>query len=64
MKTAHEVYHSNCNFSSVYAYDSANDGPEVEVITRILASHPWIMSITDIRTPMVVERHKFFPKGD
>lgn len=25
--------------SSVYAYDRADDGPEVEVITRIRASH-------------------------
>ena len=28
------------NSASVYDYDTADDGPECEVITRILASHP------------------------
>lgn len=27
----------------VYDYDAADDGPEVEIITRILASHPGLV---------------------
>jgi hypothetical protein len=29
------------NFASVYEYDPANDGPECETITRILAHQPF-----------------------
>ena len=38
--TGHEVYHRSEQLISVYEYDSADNGPECEVITRILASHP------------------------
>ena len=38
--TAHEIHFFWSGFAHTYAYNSANDGPECEVITRILASHP------------------------
>ena len=39
--SAHELYRlENVFFPSVYTYDPADDGPECEIITRILASHP------------------------
>lgn len=63
--TAHREHWEQHNNTSIYQYDITDDGPEAEAITRILASHPWVMRITDIRTPMVVEsRRQFFPKGD
>lgn len=38
---AHEVHHVTHNaMGGVYQYDSADDGPECEVITRILAAYP------------------------
>jgi hypothetical protein len=38
--TAHMVHFLNLPASGVYVYDPADDGPECEVITRILARHP------------------------
>jgi hypothetical protein len=38
--TGHEVYHRSQQSISVYEYDRSDDGPECEVITRILAHHP------------------------
>jgi hypothetical protein len=37
--TAHQEYQLAL-FNGVYEYDPADDGPECEIITRILASHP------------------------
>jgi len=37
--TAHEDYLYSYNFSGVYDYDSADDGPECEAIKAILATH-------------------------
>lgn len=37
--TGHEAYHRLEQSISVYEYDSADNGPECEVITRILAKH-------------------------
>jgi len=43
--SAHESYRlENVFFPSIYYYDPADDGPECEVITRILASHPLYVS--------------------
>lgn len=36
--TAHMIYFLKQSINGVYIYDSADDGPEVEVITRILAA--------------------------
>jgi len=38
--TAHRHYWERHNCPHVYEYDPTDDGPEVEAITRILASHP------------------------
>jgi len=38
--TAHRIYWERNNCHLVYEYDPTDDGPEVEIITRILASHP------------------------
>jgi hypothetical protein len=37
--TGHEVAFHNQPLSRVYDYDAASDGPEVEVIGRILSAH-------------------------
>lgn len=37
--TAHQEFQFGL-FNGVYEYDPADDGPECEVITRILAAHP------------------------
>ena len=37
---AHEIYDRRHSMNTVYGYDVANDGPECETITRILAKHP------------------------
>jgi hypothetical protein len=40
--SAHEAYWQSHVFGwGVYQYDPADDGPECEVITRILAHHPF-----------------------
>ena len=36
----HEYAFRMTSFGNVYTYDPAEDGPECEVITRILAHHP------------------------
>lgn len=38
--SGHGVYRFNVGFCNLYDYDPTDDGPECEVITRILASHP------------------------
>ena len=38
--TGHMIHFLNRPLGEVYIYDSADDGPECEVITRILAAHP------------------------
>jgi len=38
--TGHEQHFFWGNFAHVYVYDPADDGPECETITRILARHP------------------------
>lgn len=38
--TAHMTHFLNMPVSGVYVYDPADDGPECETITRILARHP------------------------
>jgi hypothetical protein len=38
--SAHELHYWKTDLSSVYTYDVADDGPECETITRILAKHP------------------------
>jgi hypothetical protein len=38
-QTAHQIYWERYNCPEVYDYDSADDGPECEVIRAILASH-------------------------
>jgi hypothetical protein len=38
--SAHEQHFFYSSLSAVYDYDTAEDGPECEVITRILAAHP------------------------
>jgi hypothetical protein len=38
--SAHQTYVSNRSLLGVYEYDPAEDGPECEIITRILAKHP------------------------
>lgn len=38
--SAHERAFRSVPTNGVYSYDPADDGPECEVITRILASHP------------------------
>jgi hypothetical protein len=38
--TGHEQHFFWSNLAHVYDYDPAGDGPECEVITRILAQHP------------------------
>lgn len=38
--TAHQEYFYEQPISYVYVYDPAEDGPECEVITRILAAYP------------------------
>jgi hypothetical protein len=38
--SAHQEYYDNRSLSGVYDYNPAADGPEYEVIKRILASHP------------------------
>ena len=40
--TAHEQYAKHRLFPGIYDYDPADNGPECEIITRILASHPWL----------------------
>ena len=40
--TAHEDYLYSYDFSGVYDYDSADDGPECETIKAILATHTLI----------------------
>ena len=39
--TAHMIHFLNLPVSNVFIYDPAADGPECEVITRILAHHPF-----------------------
>ena len=39
--SAHQMYTDKWRIG-VYEYNPADDGPECEIITRILASHPWI----------------------
>jgi hypothetical protein len=45
MLSAHEWY---CRFHNmmnwVYSYDKADDGPECEIITRILVSHYYVLN--------------------
>lgn len=36
----HEIHYWRTPMSYLYQYDPTDDGPEVEVITRILANHP------------------------
>lgn len=38
--TGHAASFYKSSLAKIYGYDRANDGPECEVITRILASHP------------------------
>jgi hypothetical protein len=38
--TGHERYRRELPFGLVYQYDPTDDGPECEIITRILAHHP------------------------
>ena len=40
-------------FGGIYDYDPTNDGPECEVITRILASHP--LYAVGIEKQMIVD---------
>ena len=41
MLSAHERYWWNHVFGwGIYVYNSTDDGPECEIITRILATHP------------------------
>lgn len=37
-QTAHQIFWERNNCPFVYEYDPTEDGPEVEVITRILAA--------------------------
>ena len=47
--SAHEEWwYVHCAMHDVFAYDPADDGPECEVITRILTTHPW-------ETPVVID---------
>ena len=46
VSSAHWAYLMNQPMREVYDYDPADDGPECEVITRILASHnDWDLAI-------------------
>jgi len=38
--TAHMVHFLNSPLGNIFTYDPTDDGPECEIITRILASHP------------------------
>lgn len=38
--TGHEEAFFWSSLAHVYAYDPAEDGPECEIITRIMATHP------------------------
>lgn len=40
--TAHIIHFLKLPISNVFIYDPADDGPECEIITRILTSHPWL----------------------
>ena len=40
MLSVHQEYAQRHILHDVYEYDPTDDGPECEVITRILASHP------------------------
>jgi len=39
----HEAAFYDKNIGDVYVYDPTDDGPECEVITRILAAHPFFI---------------------
>ena len=45
--TAHRIHWEQNNCPHVYEYDPTDDGPEVEIITRIKIAHPftWDASI-------------------
>ncbi len=43
--SGHEAAFSASPTAGVLMYDPADDGPECEIITRILASHPWLDKI-------------------
>ena len=38
--SVHQEYTQRHVLHDVYEYDPTDDGPEIEIITRILASHP------------------------
>lgn len=48
--TAHMIHFLNRPLGEIYVYDPADDGPECEVITRILAGHPSYISGTEKQT--------------
>ena len=56
VSSAHWAYLMNQPMREVYDYDPADDGPECEVITRILASHP-------SRYRRLVSVYQWFPMG-
>ncbi len=38
--SAHEDHYWRTSLSNIYTYDTTDDGPECETITRVLAKHP------------------------